>query len=219
MARRSLQMLRHRVNPITTVIAEDESWMNCWDPQPKNATREWIQRGQPCLEKVPIERSVQKVMHVAFVDEQGLIFHEFVPNGHGIGGALYLQILGRFMDALHRRRPHLATRAGMRTWALLHDGAPAHRADPMHYFLQARGVQLLPQPGYSLDLNPMDYWFFNKLKLKMKGVRHRDIPALEQSVDAAIGAIPQADFAAALARLPECFRGCIAAEGRYFEHN
>ncbi len=217
LARQTLQILRQRANPVDVVIAQDESWVNCWDPQPKQATCEWIAAGEDRLEKVVIERSVQKTMLVAFIDKDGLVYREFVPNGLGIGAVLYQAILDRFLTALRRARPHLATRRGMMTWALLQDGAPAHRADPVQCFLRARGVRILPHPGYSPDLNPMDYWFFSKIKKQVKGIRHRDIPQLEQAVDASIRVIPAPEFQAAMDRFPERLRKCIAANGSYFE--
>ena len=217
MCRQSLQMLRRRRFPIEHVIAEDESWVYCWDPQPKQATREWLTHGQDRPEKVRIEMSVQKVMLVAFIDKDGLVYHEFVPNGQGIGGILYGQILDCFLQALRRQCPQLATRAGMRTWALLHDGAPAHRSLPACTLLTCHNVQVLPHPGYSPDLNPMDYWFFNKVKSNVKGIHHRDVPQLQQSVDASIGSLTRQNFADAMDRLPERLRRCIAEQGLYFE--
>ncbi len=64
----------------------------------------------------------------------------------------------------------------------------------------------------------MDCWFFHKIKTKVKGIHHRDIPQLEQSVDASIRAIPAQEFSAAMDRFPERLCHCITAEGRYFEH-
>ncbi len=55
------------------VIAEDESWMHCWDPQLKAQTREWLAQGETCPEKVRIEQSVQKVMLVAFIEKDRLV--------------------------------------------------------------------------------------------------------------------------------------------------
>ncbi len=217
LARRSLQMLCRCANPIDVVITQDESWVYCWDPQPKASRREWLRKNQTCPEKVPIEHSVQKLMLVVFIDKDGLIFREFVPNGLGIGGRLYRQILERFLQALRRRHPHLATRAGKLSWVLLHDGAPAHRSAPVVNYLRAESVQVLPHPGYSPDLNPMDYWFFYRIKSKVKGIRHHDLNQLQQSVDATIASITQQEFANAMARLPERLRRCVAAQGRYFE--
>ncbi len=217
LSRQTLQILRQRVTPVDVVIAEDESWMHCWDPQPKAQTREWLAQGETHPEKVRIEQSVQKVMLVAFIDKDRLVYCEFVPNGHGIGQELYLQILQCFLAALGRKRPHLATRQGMSSWALLHDGAPVHHTDRVVRFLRHNFVRVLPHPGYSPDLNPMDYWFFHKIKTKVKGICHRDIPQLEQSVDASIRAIPAQEFSASMDRFPERLRRCIAAEGRYFE--
>ncbi len=219
MSQQSLQMLCRRRHPIDNIIAEDESWVYCWDPQSKSATKEWLVPGEPCPEKVRIKHTVQKLMLVAFVDKDSLVYREFVPNGLGIGAQLYCQIVQRFLQALRRHQPHLATRAGMRTWALVHDGAPTHRAAPVVNFLQNSGVQLLPHHGYSPDLNPLDYWFFHKVKTKVKGIRHHNVDQLQEAVDASIGSITRAEFTATMDRFTERLRRCIAAEGRYFERD
>ncbi len=91
----------------------------------------------------------------------------------------------------------------MRTWVLLHDGAPAHRSLLVHNLLTHHNVQVLPHPGYSLDLNPMDYWFFNKVKSKVKGIHHRDVPQLQQSVDTSIGSLTRQNVTEAMDHLPE----------------
>lgn len=125
MSRDSLQMLCHRIDPIDTVIAQDESWFHCWDLEPKFATREWIVPRDLWPEKVRIERTVQKVMLVAFLDKDGVMHKEFVPDGRGIRAELYLQILQRFLVSLRRRRPQLAM--GSDTTTFLNSRTPSRQ--------------------------------------------------------------------------------------------
>ncbi len=215
----SLTLLRRRPNPINCVIAQDESWFFCWDPQAKNMTREWIVPGERRPEKVRIERTVQKVMLVAFIDKSGVVYREFVPRGLGIGAELYLAILQRFMRALRRKRQRLATQNGRTSWVFLQDGAPAHRARDVVRFLRDESVQILPHPGYSPDLNPLDYWFFNRIKAKVRGHRYHNLHQLQEAIDAAINAVPVQEFASAFDRLQDRLCKCIVEQGRYFERD
>lgn len=167
MSQQSWQFLRQRGNPIDTEIAQDESWFHSWDPEPNNKTKEWLAAGEEHPKKVQIECTVRKAMLIVFLDKDGVVHKEFIPDGYGIGAELYLKVLERFMTSLRHRRPHLTTRQGLTQWAFLQDGAPAHHAHDTLAFLRQHHVQILPHPGYSPDLNPLDYWFFNRIKAKV----------------------------------------------------
>ena len=213
LARAALQMLRSCVNPIDSVIAQDESWIFAWDPESREASRQWVQKGQPRPTKCRIEQSMLKSMLVAFVDKEGVIHYEFVAAGLGIGHAVYLQILIRFREALHRKRPHL-WRSGR--WCLLQDGAPAHRARPVRDWFGEKRIKLLLHSGYSPDLNPMDYWFFDSVKKSVKGHHHHTLQDLHTAVKGAMDGIAAAEFRHAFDRLPARLCLCIASGGDYF---
>ncbi len=156
-------------------------------------------------------------MLVVFFDKDGIIHHEFIPNGRGIGKVLYQEILVRFREALCRRRPHLWHDPD--GWALLQDGAPAHTADATLHFLQYHSIQLLPHPLYSLDLNPCDYWIFNRIKSPLRGMWLPTIDNLHDSVEKTMNEIEPQEFQSAMERLPEWMRKCVAASRDYFEHD
>ncbi len=126
MARQSLAMLRRRVNPIHHVVVEDEPWIWAWDPESKRASQHWLKAGEECPEKPRQERSTQKLMLTVFFDEIGVIHQEITPNGLGIGGEIYRNMLQNFLVSLHDKRPDMFR--DQQSWALLHDGAPAHIA-------------------------------------------------------------------------------------------
>ena len=67
---------------------------------------------------------------------------------------------------VHRVRPEIAD-----TWMLHHDNAACHTAISVNEFLAIKGISLVPQPTYSPDLSPCDFFLFPKLKFHLKG-RH-----------------------------------------------
>ncbi len=217
MSRQALTQLRARRNPVETVVAEDESWFFVWDPESKRASMQWLQPGEDRPQKVRIEHTTLKVMLVIFFDKDGVIHREFVPRGHGISGAVYLAIVCRFVAALQRRRCHLDCHC--QSWALLHDGAPAHRSNPVVTFLARCRIRTLPHPGYSLDLSPPDYWLFTRIKKEVQGRCFRTLQNLKDAVDNTIGLITRQEFSDAMDRYPERLRHCIAARGSYFERD
>ena len=99
-ARAALQLLRRHNRPVN-IITGDESWFHCWEPGSRQSSSQWI---QPGLErrptKVRIERSGRKLMLVLFFDCYGVVHREFVPDGHGINGETYLEIMKRLWEAV-----------------------------------------------------------------------------------------------------------------------
>ncbi len=213
-AMEALDMLEDPDDPVQHLITEDESWFWVWDPASKQANCQWL----TCEEERPTvvhqERSTKKTMLVIFFDHQGVVYHEWVPDGRGIGAVVYQGILDRFREAVRRRHPE----AWRLSWALLHDGAPAYRATPTVHYLEYHGVRIMPHPGYSPDLSPPDYWLFARVKKEVRGKHFGTIAALQTAVDKILKAIPAAEFQEAMDRYPDMLRRCIAAQGEYFGH-
>ncbi len=214
--REALAMMRRRVDPVHFVVAADESWIFAYDPESKEASRQWMEADQPHPPKVRHDRFCVKVMLVAFLDRQGVIHHEYVPNGRGITRHVYRDVLIRLREHFRRRRPHLWHDPDC--WALLHDGAPAHTSGLVVNFLCYHDIQVIPHPGSSPDLNPLDYWFFSRVKRELKGRHFRNTQELEQAADQVIHSI-FAEFAHQMDRYPERLRSCIASRDEYFDEH
>ena len=75
------------------------------------------------------------------------------------------------------------------------------------------GIKTVPQPPYSPDLTPCDFWLFPKLR----GCRYETIEEMKEAVTKVINALTQEVFHGAFQKLLERRNKCIAAEGDYFE--
>ena len=75
------------------------------------------------------------------------------------------------------------------------------------------GINTVPQPPYSPDLAPCDFWFFPKLR----GCRYEIIEEMKETVTKVIDTLTQADFNGAFQKLLERYNKCIGAGGDYFE--
>jgi hypothetical protein len=62
---------------------------------------------------------------------------------------------------VRRKRPQLWTN---QTWVLQHDDEPAHSSFIVRNFLAKNETPVVPQPHYSSDLAPADFFLFPKLK-------------------------------------------------------
>ena len=74
------------------------------------------------------------------------------------------------------------------------------------------GIKTLPQPPYSRDLAPCDFWLFPKLT----GCRYETIEEMKEAVTK-VDTFTQEDFHGAFQKLLERNNKCIAAGGDYFE--
>ena len=75
------------------------------------------------------------------------------------------------------------------------------------------GIKTVPQPPYSGDLAPCDFWLFPKLR----GCRYETIEEIKEAVTKVIDTLTQEDFHGAFQKLLERYNKCIAAGGDYFE--
>ena len=75
------------------------------------------------------------------------------------------------------------------------------------------GMKTVPQPPYSADVGPCDFWLFPKLR----GCRYETIEEMKEDVTKVIDTLIQEDFDGAFQKLLERYNKCIAAKGDYFE--
>ena len=75
------------------------------------------------------------------------------------------------------------------------------------------GIKTVPQPPYSPDLTPCDFWLFPKLR----GCCYETIEKMKEAVTKVIDTLTQEDFHGAFQKLLEWYNKCIAAGGDYFE--
>ena len=70
-------------------------------------------------------------------------------------------ILREFRNRFHRKRPALF-KSGQ--WHFLQDNAPVNNSIRVTDYLTKMGIKTVPQPPYSPDLAPGDFWLFPKLR-------------------------------------------------------
>jgi len=96
-----------------------------------------------------------KVLLIAFFDWQGVVYHEFTPNGQTINKEYCLDVYRCLREKILKKRLILWR---SNSWMLHHDNAPAHRSSFDDDFLEKHGTVTFSQPPYSPDLAPVDYF-------------------------------------------------------------
>ncbi|UYV72043.1 hypothetical protein LAZ67_9001628 [Cordylochernes scorpioides] len=167
-ANEMLDSVRDDPNLLQRVITGDEAWVYGYDVKTKAQSSQWKLPHEPRPKKARQVRSNVKVLLTVFFDCRGVVHHEFVPQGRTVNKEYYLQVMSNLREAIRQKRPDLWKN---KNWLLHHDNAPAHTSLLVRDFLAKNNTQMMPQPPYSPDLAPCDFFLFPKLKRPMKGRR------------------------------------------------
>jgi len=210
--------MRSRVNSDDTflkrIITRDETWVCRYDIETKKQASQWICTGEPRPRKARQCRSNMKVFLIAYFDWQGVVYHEFTPNGQTIIKEYYLDILRRLRETIHKKRPILWR---SNSWVLHHNNAPAHKLSLVSDFLEKYGTITVPQHSYSPDLALVDYFLFPKLKIGLKGRRLQVIENIKKESLMDMKAIPKSAYEKCFQSWMERWRKSITRRGEYFE--
>ena len=98
-------------------------------------------------------------------------------------------------------------------WHFHQDNALVHNSILVTDYLTKMGIKTVPQPPYSPDLAPCDFW----LSPKLRGCRYETLEEMKEAVTKVIDTLTQEDFDWAFQKLLERYNKCIAAGGDYFE--
>ena len=67
-------------------------------------------------------------------------------------------------------------------WQLHRDNVSAHASRLVQMFFEKHQIAQVPQPHYSPDLVPCDFWLFPKLKSPLKGKRFQTIDEIQENM-------------------------------------
>ena len=143
------------------VITGDKTWVYGYDVETKAQSSQWKRPEEPRPKKARQVQSNVKVLLTVFFHYNGVVHHEFLPQGHMVNKEYYLEVMRRLREAIRRKLPDLWRN---NSWLLHHDNAPAHTSLLVRDFLAKNNTVIMPQSPYSPDLAPCDFFLFRKLK-------------------------------------------------------
>ena len=129
-----------------------------------------------------------------------------------MGLGYYVEVLREFSKRFRRKRPALFKSA---QWYFQQDNAPVKNSILVTDYLTKMGIKTVPQPPFSSDLAPRDFWLFPKLR----GCRYETIEEMKEAVTKVIDTLTQEDFHGTSQKLLERYNKYIAAGGDYFEED
>jgi transposase len=100
---------------------------------------------------------------------------------------------------------------------LQHDNAPSHSSFLVREFLDKHATTVLPQPPYSPDLAPFDFFLFPNPKSTLKGRRFKSTEEIKTNSLAHLRSIPKTAFQECFRTLKKRCLRCIQSREEYFE--
>ena len=107
-----------------------------------------------------------------FFYSTGMIYIQWVPTKQTVNKEYYVVVLREFRKRFLGKRPALF-KSGQ--WHFHQDNAPAHNFILVTDYLTKMIIKTAPQPPYSLDHAPCDFWLFSKLKKNIEAVVMRQL--------------------------------------------
>ena len=199
---------------LENVITGDESRVFQYEPKTKRQSHQWKSVSSPRPKKAGMQRLQVKVMLITFFDHQGMVHHEFVPQGQTVNQHFYKEVLTRLVNKICQKRRDSWAR---KTWILHLDNAPAHTALSVKQFLVSKQITTLHHPPYLPDFAPCDFFLFPKLKGILKGTRFQGVDDIKTSVTKHFKTITKEEFSQCFKVWSKRIENCIKANGEYFE--
>ncbi|UYV83543.1 TTC21B [Cordylochernes scorpioides] len=213
-ANEMLDSVRDDPNLLQRVITGDKAWVYGYDVETKAQSSQWKLPQEPRPKKARQVQSNVKVLLTVFFDCRGVVHHEFLPQGRTVNKEYYLQVMRNLREAIRQKRPELWKN---KNWLLHHDNAPAHTSLLVRDLLAKNNTLMMPQPPYSPDLAPCDFFLFPKLKRPMKGRCYATLDEIKTTSKEELKKIFKNDFLKCFEDWKTRWHKCIISHGDYFE--
>ncbi|UYV74896.1 hypothetical protein LAZ67_12001710 [Cordylochernes scorpioides] len=213
-ANEMLDSVRDDPNLLQRVITGDEAWVYGYDVETKAQSSQWKLPHEPRPKKASQVRSNVKDLLTVFFDCRGVVHHEFMPQGRTVNKEYYLLVMRNLRKAIRQKRPDLWKN---KNWLLRHDNAPAHTSLLVRDFLAKNNTLMMPQPPYSPDLDPCDFFLFPKLKRSMKGRRYATLDEIKTASKEELKIFLKNDFMKCFEDWKNPWHKCIISHGDYSE--
>lgn len=202
----SLLSRRSTTNWLLDIVTGDEKWVLYINIKRR---RYWVDADATPPSVPKTELHPKKVMLCVWWDAQGVIYWELLPPNTSITARYYCDQLQKLADEIRRTRPQ-------RTRVLfLHDNARPHVAKITREAILNLGWETLPQPAYSPDIAPSDFYLFRSLE---NGLRNKVFSDEEEVklflVDFFLRKPPEF-YRKGIESLPERWKKVIDCDGDY----
>ena len=117
----------------------------------------------------------------------------------------YKGLLERLRKDVRRKQPE----KWANSFILHHDNAPRHTSLLVWKFPSNKNITVCPNPPYSPDLAPSDFWLSPKVKMTVKGKRFESIQDIEAATTAQLKTLMKEDFQNCIRKWQEQWDKCV----------
>jgi hypothetical protein len=183
----------------------DESWFL----QYQEYRQIWRLPGDEVPKRVSQTIATPKTVLTVFFGAEGVVFTDWFPTGERFNsGHFYVHALRPLAEILHRRRGMHSARP------IVHfDNATPHRAAGSEQCFVDGQFRHAPEPPYSPDISPSDFFLFGHLKTKLLSEEFESAEAFRTRVEELLGQITPDQMRRVSGHWIERFEQVIAPNG------
>ncbi|PNF20025.1 hypothetical protein B7P43_G05945 [Cryptotermes secundus] len=197
---------------LLNIVTGDESWVHRYDLEEKRQIAEYRHPSSPQAKNFKTQPSVKKLLLTVFWDAHRVYVTDFLKRGTTVNSFQYIQTLK------HLRRRVCPVRGSLAPIILQHDNARPHTSRATEEALRNLKFEPIPQPPYSPDLAPCDfYFFFPLLKRDLKGNHYTSDDEVKAAVKSWIREKSEEFFSDGMKNLVTRWEKCVSLNGDYVE--
>jgi len=91
------------------IVTGEETWIHHYQPETKQASRQWKHKESPTPTKLKVVPSASKVIATVFWDMRGVLLVEFQELGRTVNALSYCSLLERLKTVIRTKRKGLLT--------------------------------------------------------------------------------------------------------------
>ena len=152
-------------------------------------------------------------MATVFWDAKGVIMLDFLAKKSTITGAYYANLIDQVSTAIREKCRGKPSEGIL----LQQENAGVHTFKIAIDAVERKWYELIPQPAYSPDLTPSDYFLFPNLKKNIRGHHFRSTEVVVAAIEEWVGDMDPGFFSSGLMALEHRWSKCIILEGNYIE--
>ena len=152
-------------------------------------------------------------MATVFWGPKGVIMLDFLPKRSTITGVYYANLLDQLRTAIHEKRQGKLSKGVL----LQQDNARIHTCKVAVAAVERNGYELIPNPAYSPDLAPSDFFLFPNLKKDICGLHFQSDEEVVMAVEEWVNGKDPDFFSSGLMALEYRWSKCITLQGNYIE--
>ena len=206
LAKEMLTVLTNQ-NQYKLVYTQDETWIYLQNPRKTM----WVMSGmeRPMVEKRQI--GAKKLMISVIFNVNGIASVVVLPRGQIFNKRFFIDVV---IDDFIKKVKIPKSRDEKRKVKLHCDNAPVHNIDEE---LRQLNIPRVPQPPYSPDLAPCDFYLFGHLKSLLEGKNFASDDQLVDEVQEILHSIPISTLHGVYDEWVQRLKKCIEIGGSYLE--